>query len=72
MPTSPQGLLALSLARRILLLRSLTLPSFLLMPRVVKATSLTPKDSTANLGFETDFGPEHADTFRRDLQFGCT
>ncbi len=24
-------------------------------------------DASANIGFEADFGPEHADTFRRDL-----
>ena len=35
------------------------------MPARSKPTS--PKDSSANLGFEADFGPEHPDTLRRDL-----
>ncbi len=34
------------------------------MPARAKAA---PKDSTATIGIEADFGPEHADTFRRDL-----
>jgi hypothetical protein len=38
------------------------------MARQPKAGSHSKaKDSTANLGIEADFGPEHADTFRRDL-----
>ena len=29
-----------------------------------KTSQSSSKDSSANLGFEADFGPEHADTFR--------
>lgn len=32
-----------------------------------KKSSNGAKDSTATIGFEADFGPEHANTFRRDL-----
>ena len=37
------------------------------MPARKKASIPTKNDSVANLGVEADFGPEHADSFRRDL-----
>ncbi len=40
------------------------------MPRVAKEKSTAPNDSTAHAGIDVDFGPERADTFRRDLKNG--
>lgn len=37
------------------------------MPRVAKAQTPSKDSSTANLGFEEDFGPEHTETSWRHL-----